>query len=736
VTCRHLAAALFAALLACAVAPGAAAQPPVNVTLEPVDTARPVESETAESEKTESEKTVARVAAQAREQVADGKPEVADALFRTARLELAAAPAAVRADLALRHGDLLASQVQDAGSVEVGEALAAYRQAIDLGTPRQQAVARNNIGVLQLSVGPPDAAVRAFASVGLAAVPAAERHLYRYNLGRALEAANRPAEAVDRYVDAVRLDPSYAPASRHAVDLLVSSEGDAGVRQAATLAGLLLDGAQYGRLADTLRPLMARWPRPELLAPWVAALAAEPPTCERWSGDLRAAAPGRGAAVLAPWFAELDHALCGSPRLPATGDPAHLDEAFDGLYTHWRRRHDTAAALATLLVALGDRDRRAGDAETALARYFFAWRLQPSSALATERCAVVVALNPERPPAGGDAVLRALLEALHPGWPAESWDGDWQQVVRTRLMLAAGLRARGGDAAREEELRQLSEAAATESRRGGEVTPSAGLHLQLAPLVPPAGAADEVLRSAEILLDQGDVARAAAVLEPGGCPRCPSPLPFDSRRLAALHERIAAAWVAEGTPRLEGGAPLAAAGKALCVCGSFPRPEQAYALRLDGRPLPETAIERRPGGVSIDLPAGLAPGRHVVSGDPAVGYAPGGGWSFDAVHVDGGLAGGGVLVPGSSDELVLTVEGTTTPVTLEIRNRSPEVVRLEGGDAQRAATSGGRDNTLRRRVRALAEPGQNDFRFSCNPVLPPCICDAGGAGAESPRSIE
>ena len=560
------------------------------------------ESETAESETAESEKTVARVAAEAREQVAAGKPEVADELFRTARLELAAAPAAVRADLALRHGDLLTTQVQDAGSVEVGEALAAYRQAIDLGTPRQEAVARNNIGVLQLMVGPPDAAVRAFESVDLAAVPAAERHLYRYNLGRALEAANRPAEAVDRYVDAVRLDPSYTPASRHAVDLLVASEGDAGVRQAATLAGLLLDGAQYGRLADALRPLMARWPRPELLAPWVAALAAEPPTCERWSGGLRAAAPGRGAAVLAPWFAELDDALCRSPRLPATGDPARLEEAVDGLYPHWRRRHDTAAALATLLVALGDRDRRAGDAETALARYFLAWRLQPESALATERCAVVVALDPERPPAGGDAVLRALLDALHPGWPAESWDGDWQQVVRTRLMLAAGLRARGGDAARGEELRQLSEAAATESRRGGEVTPSAGLHLQLAPLRPPAAAADEVLRSAEILLDQGDVARAAAVIEPGGCPRCPSPLPFDSGRLAALRERIAAAWVAGGTPRLEGGAPLATAGRPMCVCGSFPRPEQAYALRLDGT---AAAGEGDP-----------PPGRHRVDGPP------------------------------------------------------------------------------------------------------------------------
>jgi tetratricopeptide (TPR) repeat protein len=719
---RAAAAVLLAAAL------GAAAQPPERAAERRLPATEAV--------------AVERAAAEARERLEAGEPEAADAVFRRAEARLANAPAEVRAELALRQGDLLAAQVQDAGSVEVEEALDAYRRTIELGTPAQAARARNNRGVLRLQVGPPDAAVRELEAVDLGAVPAAERHLYRYNLGRALEAANRSGEAVDRYLEAIRLDPSYAPASRRAAGALLSG-GEPGLGQAADLARLLLDGEQYRLLEDTLRPLAARWPRPELLAPWVAALAVDPPDCAVWTGEVRRRAPGGGRPELAPWLAELDAAFCRPPRLPATADPGEAAAAVARRYPLWRGREDTAAALAALEVALGDGARRAGGEDEALARYFVAWRLEPGSAVATERCALVLARDPDQRRTGGDAVLRALLAALGPERSAGDWSledgGSWRDVMQTHLLLAEAVARRSGEAARDEERRHLEAAAEAERRwieAGGR--PSAGLHLRRAAAeASPAARGDAVLRAAEIFVEQGDLAQAtlltataptwaaammdtAALEAIGEAAWLRAPVELDARRLASLERRLAEAWVAEGEPSITGGAPLAGAGAELCVCGRFPRPEHAFALRLDETPLSPAAVRRDGETLHVTLPADLAPGRHTVAGDPAAGFAAGDGWSFELIRVSSRLDGSERIQRGGRGKLILTVEGTRSPIELELRNRNPDLVRLKGGTVQTVRTSGGRNNSVSRRLQGLGRAGT--YRIDPELSLPSCPC--------------
>jgi hypothetical protein len=305
------------------------------------------------------------------------------------------------------------------------------------------------------------------------------------------------------------------------------------------------------------------------------------------------------------------------------------------------------------------------------------------------------------------------------------------------MLLAEALERRNGGAARDDERQHLDAAAEAERRwieAGGR--PSAGLHLRRAAAEASPGArGDAVLRAAEIFLEQGDLPQAAlltaaatgaaGVVDAAGqaamseAASLRGPVELDPGRVAALESRLAEAWVAEGEPSIIGGAPLVAASESLCVCGSFPRPEHAYALHLDGMPLPVGAVRRQGGATFVTLPADLSPGRHVVTGDPSVGFADGGGWRFELFRISDRVDHLERLVRGGRGALVLTVEGTRSTIELELRNHTPGVVRLEGGEAQMVRTSGGRKNSVRRGLQGLADGASN---VTWVPRLPPCPC--------------
>lgn len=74
----------------------------------------------------------------------------------------------------------------------------------------------------------------------------------------------------------------------------------------------------------------------------------------------------------------------------------------------------------------------------------------------------------------------------------------------------------------------------------------------------------------------------------------------------------------------------------------------------------------------------------------------------------------GRIAPGQIATLTFTVAGITEPVRIRLRNTSPRVGSLEGGNVQIATTSGGSPNTVTRRVMGLMEG-----TFGVTPTLEP-----------------
>jgi len=78
----------------------------------------------------------------------------------------------------------------------------------------------------------------------------------------------------------------------------------------------------------------------------------------------------------------------------------------------------------------------------------------------------------------------------------------------------------------------------------------------------------------------------------------------------------------------------------------------------------------------------------------------------------------GTLAQGQSATLTWTVIGTTEPVRLRLRNTSPTVGMLQGGDVQVAVTSGGTPNTVSRIVTGVSQ-GTFDVTVEIDDGRPP-----------------
>lgn len=75
----------------------------------------------------------------------------------------------------------------------------------------------------------------------------------------------------------------------------------------------------------------------------------------------------------------------------------------------------------------------------------------------------------------------------------------------------------------------------------------------------------------------------------------------------------------------------------------------------------------------------------------------------------------GQLAPGEKAKLGVRVRGSEQPLELEVRNATPEVVRLTGGVTQRVRTQGGRENIALLEMEGV-RPG--DFSISARLVQP------------------
>ena len=169
------------------------------------------------------------------------------------------------------------------------------------------------------------------------------------------------------------------------------------------------------------------------------------------------------------------------------------------------------------------------------------------------------------------------------------------------------------------------------------------------------------------------------------------------------------------TPRITGCARAAFIGQSLCVCGVFPESAR-NGIRLDGQPASVISSSRN--AIRIALPQTLAPGPHIVSGDPSAGFNAGDSTTFLALLLTGSID-VNALFRGQETTMRLSVKGTNSPVIIIVVNHSSGVVSISGGNYQEITTSGGENNTAERRVDAIAR-GNFSITYGMDAARCPC----------------
>ena len=169
--------------------------------------------------------------------------------------------------------------------------------------------------------------------------------------------------------------------------------------------------------------------------------------------------------------------------------------------------------------------------------------------------------------------------------------------------------------------------------------------------------------------------------------------------------------------RLTGASPRGFAGQLVCACGSFPGERAWGGLRLDGREI-GAPVAASDFVVWVRVPEDAAAGPHTLSGDPGAGFPEGDGATFKALVVSGSID-QNRLWRGEATTMRLRILGDDAALALRLRNDTPGIITLEGGDQQVVTTSGGADNALERQVRGV-QRGNFSITYELN--TDPCPC--------------
>jgi hypothetical protein len=175
------------------------------------------------------------------------------------------------------------------------------------------------------------------------------------------------------------------------------------------------------------------------------------------------------------------------------------------------------------------------------------------------------------------------------------------------------------------------------------------------------------------------------------------------------------------------------AGGSLCVCGWFPTPESRSGILMNGTPLGEPASSS-PETLMFVLPPDAPAGPCELVGRPEAGFGPQDRARTTLIGVRGSID-RSQLLRGESTPLRLQVYGTEEPLTLTLRNYTPEVITIDGGAEQDVTTSGGAENSLVRSVKGHT-PGDFNIVYELEGSACPCAVGSfprasGGAASDA-----
>ncbi|HEX9188374.1 MAG TPA: hypothetical protein VGB87_14950, partial [Vicinamibacteria bacterium] len=188
------------------------------------------------------------------------------------------------------------------------------------------------------------------------------------------------------------------------------------------------------------------------------------------------------------------------------------------------------------------------------------------------------------------------------------------------------------------------------------------------------------------------------------------PAPIADERLLGIEHALLPAVLTGATPRVF-------PGDVACVRGLFP-PGSFSGLRLNGQSLglPLTASDTV---TWFRIPPLTPPGPIEITGDPGAGFRPADAVKPVVIRVNGSID-RSKLLRGESTTLRLWLDGTDAPTSLALKNHTPGIIRLDGGNEQTVTTSGGSPNDVVRKVDAV-KPGDFNLTYSlegaqCPPV--------------------
>ena len=167
----------------------------------------------------------------------------------------------------------------------------------------------------------------------------------------------------------------------------------------------------------------------------------------------------------------------------------------------------------------------------------------------------------------------------------------------------------------------------------------------------------------------------------------------------------------------------------LCVCGSFPTQFSRNQLLLDGKPLGSPLAGSRD---TLVFQPEVPFGRHVIT------------WNVDAfkqwpqpgdelrpppsteekvefvlLDVKGAID-RNKLFTGEGTTLRLEILGTKEQLPIELTNKTPQIIDMEGGPSQVVKSSGGAPNIIERQVKGTM---RGNFDIVYRLALPPCPCN-------------
>ncbi len=164
-------------------------------------------------------------------------------------------------------------------------------------------------------------------------------------------------------------------------------------------------------------------------------------------------------------------------------------------------------------------------------------------------------------------------------------------------------------------------------------------------------------------------------------------------------------------PEIASGSSMVFAGQTLCLTGCFRDPKVPVILNGNRNVFPRAFS---PASMEVYIPPDVTPGPNTIS------YGSGSSFPFTALGMNGSID-QNQLWTGQSTTMRLEVLGTDLSLPVEVVNRTPGVITVEGGERQVINSPGGSPNAMIRSVRGI-----NKGDFTINYRLMNASCDATG----------